>query len=322
MGTPKPNAQDPTTLACPRCGYDLTPMVPPPGPARDAAAVCSECGLHFTWNGLFEALRQLLPRFVEHSKGRLATLIAIPWTFAWLILPHRFWRRITVERKVRLPRAFLWLVVIIPLTRLSETLVIFLIRAWNEWIRYLADISKLPTFSEFARDVQTVFDARREVTGWYADGPPPLELTATLLAMLAALMFLILPQTRRQAKVRLVLVARCWVYANALLAILFLWNLLSLGVSLVIPGEYAIYSGTSWDRIQEILEESADSRTNGFLWIFAAMIAWQVWYWFTALRSMRVRHAGPVAASMLTAAVLATTLFLLLSGLFPLESIM
>lgn len=316
MGTP-----DPTTLACPRCGYDLTPMVPPPGPARDAAAVCSECGLGFTWNGLFEALRQLLPRFVEHSKGRLSTLIAIPWTFAWLILPHRFWRRITIERKVRLPRAFLWLVVILPLTRLSETLVIFLIRAWNEWIRYLADISKLPTFSEFARDVQLAFEARSN-PGWRSDAPPPLTLVAVLLPFFATLMFLILPQTRRQAKVRLVLVARCWIYANALLAILFLWNLLSLGVSLVIPDEYAIYTGSTWYRINEILEESADSRTYGFLWILAAMIAWQAWYWHRALVALRVRHAGPVAASMLTAAALATMLILLLTGLFPLESIM
>lgn len=316
-----PTIPDPTTLACPRCGYDLTPMVPPPGPARDASATCSECGLQFTWNGLFEAKEQILPRFVEHAKPGAALAISIPWTFSWLILPHRFWQRVTVERKVRLYRALLWLVLIIPATRLSETAVIVAINAWHDWIQDLAGIAMLPTFSELVDDARSAFVARSESYRWYSH-PPPLALTATLLPIMAALMLLVLPHTRSQAKVRLVLVARCWVYANALLAILYLWNLASLIFGLVFPDPYSNYSPFSAGRIEEVLDESAGSRNNAFLITFAAMIAWQAWYWLTALRSLRVQHAGWVAASMVTAAALATALLLLLTGRFPLESIM
>lgn len=234
------NPGDHSLLSCPRCGYDLTPMVPAPGPARDAVGKCSECGLGFTWNGLFDALRQLLPRFVEHSKGFRATAIAIFWTLAWLILPHRFWRRITIERKVRLPRAVLWLVVLIPLTRLSETLVIFLANAWASWLPHIADVSMIPTMAELWYDLSEVFTARAN-SGYYDQGEPPLAIIATLLSLFAALMFLILPQTRRQAKVRTALVIRCWVYSHALLAALYMWNLVSITFAGFVP-----YSG--WQR--------------------------------------------------------------------------
>lgn len=315
------NPGDHSLLSCPRCGYDLTPMVPTPGPARDAVGKCSECGLGFTWNGLFDALRQLLPRFVEHSKGFRATAIAIFWTLAWLILPHRFWRRITVERKVRLPRAVLWLVVLIPLTRLSETLAIFLANAWASWLPHIADVSMIPTMAELWYDLSEVFTARAN-SGYYDQGEPPLAIIATLLSLFAALMFLILPQTRRQAKVRTALVVRCWVYSHALLAALYMWNLVSITYAGIVP-----YSGwqrwgfSPWEQIIDALNDASDFRSDAFLLLGSAMVAWQGWYWYTALRSLRIPSAGWVAGSMVLAAMLATTLILLLSGAFPIDSI-
>lgn len=318
MGTP--TIPDPTTLACPRCGYDLTPMVPPPGPARDASATCSECGLQFTWNGLFEAKEQIIPRFVEHAKPGAALAISIPWTFSWLILPHRFWQRVTIEKRVCLRRALFWLVVIIPLTRLSETLLILLFKSWDRVVAYLAGVATMPTWSQVVQDVDHSFNARSWVY-WRSADNPPLASSAILLALFATLMLFILTHTRREAKLRGVLVVRCWIYANSMLATLYMWNLLSIVVSLLIPGQYAT-SGTTSKKIENILDDAANARADGILWILTAMTAWQAWYWVTALRSLRVQHAGWVAASMVTAAALATALLLLLTGRFPLESIM
>lgn len=312
---PRREPVPPSTVECPRCAYDLTPMLPTPGPARDATATCSECGLTFTWNGLFAALRQLLPHFIEHSKGFAATLIAIPWTFAWLVLPHRFWSRVTIERKVRLSRAWLWVLVIVPTLRLSETAVILLAQTWHIVIfAYGA-----PSAYEVSKMVLDAFLIRTK-NSWYHE--PPLAQAALLLSLLSAVMLAILPQTRRQAKVRTALVVRCWLYSNALVAILYLWNAACVIHAALVPDGYMRGLGYSpYQRIEEAIEQAADLRADAFPLFLAAMAAWQLWYWYSALRSLRIKHAPMVTLSMVAAAALATVLVLLLEGEFPIESL-
>lgn len=318
MGTPTipdPTTSDPAFLACPRCGYDLTPMVPPPGPARDASATCSECGLEFNWTRLIEARKQLVPHFVEHAKGFRATIAAIPRTFAWLVLPHRFWRRVRIEHAIILRRAVLWLALVAIAPILIEIVAILGLAAFG------FATNRQPTPATIRQAIEMINAARsmRHVPGWYQS--PPLVLIATALPLCIAAMLLVLPQTRRQAKVRLTHVVRCWIYAHTLAIIVLIWNCLStLYAMFLTPRVYGWSSnGLPYD-IFKYMQDAARSRTHAFPLILAAMLAWQAWYWFTALKiGLRVDRPAAVTASMLTAGTLACLGLLLMLDALPID---
>ncbi len=308
-----PSLAAPSTVECPRCGYDLTPMLPAPGPGRDACATCSECGLTFTWNGLFAALRELLPWFVEHTKGVRLTALAIPWTLAWLALPHLFWRRITVERRVRMDRAFLWLA-LVPILRLSETLVVFLAYAYD-------GSSGGRIMNSLATVKNTLIDAFnvRDLGPWYEGASitsPPFMVSAV-----SAIMLVLLPWTRRQAKVRMRLVVRTWIYSNALLIAILAWNVLEISNAAIFGHQsYRGPSGLMSSRIHDMLLDAADARREGYHVILAFILAWHAWYWYSALRlGLRIKNAAMVALALLLPAALATLLYLLLSGNLPMD---
>jgi len=313
MGTP--TIPDPTTLACPRCGYDLTPMVPPPGPARDASATCSECGLEFNWTRLIEARKQLVPHFVEHAKGFRATIAAIPRTFAWLVLPHRFWRRVRIEHAIVLRRAVLWLALVAIAPTLIEVVAVLGLMTFG----IATNQQPAPLNTREAFQMLTIAWHLRDLKTWIH--PPPVVLIAAALPLCIAATLLILPQTRRQAKVRLAHVVRCWIYAHALAIIVLIWNCLStLYAVFLTPRVYGWWSnGLPYD-IFKYMQDAARSRTHAFPLILAAMLAWQAWYWFTALKiGLRVDRPAAVTASMPTAGTLACLGLLLMLDALPID---
>lgn len=302
---------EPATLACPRCGYDLTPMVPPQGPARDAAGKCSECGLEFTWNGLFTALRQLLPGFVEHARGRWRVLTSIVHTWSWLVFPHRFWSRVTVERTVSLGRAFLWLLVAVGTLRLSETALILGTYAWEAAAGITPFAARGPTLDMLVNTYLI-----RSLAGW--GDPAPVALAAGLFSLFAAIMLVVLPITRQRAKVRLTLVVRAWIYSHALLVPILLFNACEIVYSLIFvdvtnlwrtPDEPSI-------RIAQGVRASAEMREIAMPILLLVMLLWLAWYWYSALRlGWRVPQALVVTLAMVIPAALAVLTFLVVRAL-------
>jgi hypothetical protein len=287
-------------------------MLPAPGLGRNASATCSECGLGFTWVVLLNALRQLLPRFVEHARGRRETVTAIAWTWTWLVFPHRFWSRVTVERKVVLARAILWLMAVVVAMRLAEAAIVFLVYVWEATVS-LRPIGAWWLIKKAALDAYNI----RDLGGW--GDPAPLGLVAGLLSLVSAAMLVILPITRRRAKIRLSLVLRAWIYSNALLAFVLLTNAVEIVASLAFSDMYNLGLGYGMDpseRVFRTVRASGFARAGVLPEIVAFMTLWQAWFWYSALKvGLRVPQAFVVTLALIVPAALATITVLVIRGL-------
>jgi len=205
---------------------------------------CSECGLEFAWGEVCNETRRKLRGVVEHEpSGRMGLRVyaAAWWTWGWTVLPHRFWRRVRMYHPASPGRWLVWL--------LTVLLTMHVLTAGMTAVGYAAHQSVMTTarlgrpdpglhlaarfLSELAAPIAGVELLRLNPIGgftfslpryseirWFQDG-----VAATLAAGLAgsvtfAVVFALLPDTRRVSKVRLVHVGRAFVYGLGWLVLL------------------------------------------------------------------------------------------------------
>jgi hypothetical protein len=304
-------------LACPRCGYDLAGQADATRAANggrlEGGGVCSECGLEFEWADVLDPWRTRVKGFVEHAER--AEFAAVWRTWALALRPWVFWGRVRVEMALRPGRIVLWLILGPVLLWALGSLTAHVIGSTTPgpirppFVPSLAYYWIWPEEDLMYRRFSWSHDPVRSL---------PVAFTGPFAAgLLAPAVLLLLPDTRRLAKVRWVHVLRAAVYGmswtvpvlglrGACRAFLALHNL---GLTRTRWSAAAMSSG--WIQATEAIVGLA----HGFwlLWL-AVFMAWIMAWWLFALRvGWRVEEHRRVFWAMMVPAWLGAALALAVS---------
>jgi hypothetical protein len=202
--------------SCPRCGYDLSGQAD--AARREHAGQlplmgqCSECGLEMEWADAYEPNRTRVRGFIEHVDR---WFLFAAWRTWWMaVLPWVFWRRVKIEMAVRPGRVVVWFFLTLGLLWAlaagacdAVDLVMYpgkggslgemFLRHW------LLGSDVLPGTPFIPKD--DLIGVVREIPAGIGG---PLACAAVVPVVL-----LCLPDTRRLAKLRPVLVFRAFVYS-------------------------------------------------------------------------------------------------------------
>lgn len=218
---------------------------------------CSECGLEYAWRDVF--VPPVYLGMVEHARGLRGWAVGGLRTFLGVWRPRRFWTKMKLEHPLRVGLARVWLmcaVVIgvlgvpllwrcmrLPLLKTSQSFTALLeseAQWWAEghwiarllpgkaalhlqygWLGYSGTYSRGP----WVGGIDNAWNRMTTTTSWWL-------LPMMVMCSVSPAIFLLAPQTRGRAKVRVGHVARWWVYGQGWIVVLFLWQLgiLVLGV--------------------------------------------------------------------------------------------
>jgi hypothetical protein len=282
---------------CPRCGYDQTGTVDTWTDQCPLESLCPECGYTFAWSDVFYPDRQRLPGFFEHERGLWPSFVAAWRTMAWIILPFVFWDRVRMHHEVRVRRVLLWPIVVF------GSLWIFIVAARvsayfvsGEGVGKAARAVGFDLINAAVFPVMAVWEARWTIARNGAAVRTPgvwfeflfLDWSMAFYgiigqAVLVPLLLLLLPETRRRAKVRKAHILRAAVYGQGWL----FFHLLLLLTSAVLGAATANWdTALAWrGPIARLLYEHRFAYTM----LLAAWIA--AWWYFALAKGFCLRHA-------------------------------
>ena len=206
---------------CPRCGYDLSGAIQSWDATCPVEGQCSECGLEFHWGDLLHPQRRIPAWFFEHaSERRFRRTIA---TIVRTARPGRFWQDVRLHHGVRVGR-IVWTIVLlaifsqVALGLAAGSLNYATAEAWDSirprftptWADFYqpAILPQMPTLWNGLSGLSLSFDRGRIA---------PLIVLAWITPLL---LFLILNDTMRLAKVRWVHLLRVGAYSAVPMLIL------------------------------------------------------------------------------------------------------
>ncbi len=254
-----------------------------------------------------------LPGFVEHARTRVERLVWSWTTLLWALLPHRFWRRVTVDRRVDLRGMLLW-----PLLVLAVPYMIWGVtgmgRNYVRWEtfgrRWGASHEPWGYVSAWMRPFFGVAWRQGELAGWFnADA---LLAITPVLAMHGAylLLMLLLTESRRLAALRTVHPLRAFVYGLTCFAPLL--------IMLVGSQVVSVSAGLIQILTPRTGAASLSLPTLKILWgAYAIFLAiWVPWWWAVAMvRVWRLSQGWLVWALLTIVALLASaTSFIVIGG--------
>lgn len=200
------------------------------------------------WRDVFFPHRADLPGFVEHSPGRWRTILSAWRTAWWTLSPWAFWRRVQPSQRTVPRRMALWLVIVVLLPHVlasSAGVLSYFIRSQTPMpVLYapgrggtLTPVPAAPTMLVPAMDGTTVVShfafpivsaqsagagtvVRAIVPGW-----PWYALPALAFCVAWPALWLVLPTTRTQSKLRWSHVARAAVYQCSWISVVTLFRL-------------------------------------------------------------------------------------------------
>lgn len=293
---------------CPRCGYDLSGETSRWEEACPLRGRCPECGTEFEWELIFRPERFALPWFVEHAPS--AQHAARRWlpTLMHVLWPPRFWREVTVTRPVNPTKAVLWLAlpclvlhVVASVTALGTT-------AWYRVgpikIQDVVDSFIVP-FSNF----DWLMYRRWWPTNVF-EIPAPSAVGAATCTF--AVVLLLLPWTRRLAKLRTAHLIRATSFSLWWVILLFafrVWrNLDVIRTAVTPPGGLPIPGLPPGTWVATVVGTPLGSEWPqglGFV-----LFAWTLWWWWCACNiGWRVDRGRWVWALLAAAASIAALIF-------------
>lgn len=301
---------------CPRCGYDQRGVVMTWTESCPLDGICSECGYHFEWADVMRPDRTRLRRFFEHERGLWRSWISALVTLAWAMAPWAFWSRVRLHHEPKPRRMLLWLIVAVasiwtviavarlgtfaletfylggPARNLSEGIgnslafPVFLV-GWGPGTNL-----KLP-FGTFSMPPIECL-----VLEW-----SPLYFGLFAQAILLPLLLLILPETRRRAKVRPAHVLRAGVYGQSWIFFHLLF-LLSTAFDGLLAFDWDVSIGMSGPLLGWL---------DHFRVVYALFLAGWIaaWWWFALARGFRIERPTLHWLVLMVAAVLGLMIFAL-----------
>ncbi len=307
------------TVSCPRCGYDQRGVVESWADACPTTGVCTECGLEFEWRELLNPAYGLPRWCVEYADGWPRVPLAIARTLWTTLRPWHFWGTLKMTHSPRLWRmvAYLGTLGIALYLVFAVSVGIAATRCWpfNATGNYTSTVSasEVAWFTAWRPlSMRTLGSAMPNAQGKTAGATPlggawpknafdsaflvnkPLRLALVFAVVFFAacpLGFVVLPHTRKRAKVRWGHIARIFAYSlggAAIIVALILWS-----------GQDRMkvqVGGNPWlaGRIVEV--------TIVLTTLFLAS-----WWYFASSRYLRMTRAWvPVTAVMLMAGLAAS----------------
>lgn len=331
--------------SCPRCGYDQSGLVAAWQSSCPLAGTCSECGLEFEWADVLNADRKPLRGFVEHERRGilgLRLLVAALRTFTWTWLPWRFWAKVRLHHPVRRSRWAVWFLLMIGSIHVLGTCAHVAARlilhqrtasmaaGTSDLVEYVLEAVAQPiAVIQATDDPSTGSTTLTNPFMWrvhwlfkekgYLGGSVWMTFTVPMLAASFAfpLLLLILPDTRRIAKVRVVHLARAFVYSLSWVGALAVFRLFRCVVAIFEPPYSSIYRspprGWVWS-----LAPDGETLRDWRLHALAPMLLWlSVWWLACIWRGLRLPRPiftwGVLLIAVMLAVMLAGTLTLIWS---------
>jgi hypothetical protein len=122
------DAHQPSKFECPRCGYDLAPVIRADAIGVDADVTCSECGLALRLDELARGAAHP-PWFIEAHARRYSVPTRFLHTFMHSFFPERFWRDLRMDAPVSLRGVLLYVLgifILIHATHAARAVVVIL----------------------------------------------------------------------------------------------------------------------------------------------------------------------------------------------------
>lgn len=238
-----PAHSDSKHTLCPRCGYDLQGALQARKDESELRGRCSECGLDYDWQDILDPRRDRPQWCIEYAQTIREILGRSVLTFFMMLWPWKFWHQLKMSHEVR------WIGLGFFLACLTVgsyafavlvgnvcTLLITLVNGM-EWLRSDPSFA-VQTFPFVAPSIYS-----RELT-WMLDQTYATRFLALLFAYIAFLPvgFVLLPVSRRKAKVRLRHLLRIAIYSVSISFMPFLVVVSFVGFDLV--NQYAL--GSTW----------------------------------------------------------------------------
>lgn len=298
-------------VECPRCGYDMSGAnAAAGGRAATGNALCSECGLECAWADVLDPSRRDVPGFFEHAgNGVWALVTSAVRTLVWVAM-CTLWRRVTVFQRVSVRRAVVWLLLVLGTMHaagsvLSCLRVMLLLQGlWGTG----APAGSMTTAGFVWQVVSCWAYPLADVwgqTGWAGLSMTwsywPRSVSAAVCAhMMAVVVMLALPTTRRLAKVRVAHVARAGVYGFGWVAFLCLFRIVRNVVVL-----FEILATRARGQLVKLPGGGVAPRLGGPSPIFidslpelllvSVTLGWvAAWWWVTLKKGWGVERAGLV----------------------------
>jgi hypothetical protein len=304
-------------LGCPRCGYDVRGAVAEWTDCCPLDGRCPECGHDFAWREVMRPELSEPPWCVEHAP-RTRLVRAGCATMLRSLRPRRFWSALSMSQRMRPRRlgAYLGLLVALVVGTFVFAQAAVALQARHRIARYpsVAAVSHSYAMAVFEA-VSRPLGRRSTGTITMADGqvmpyPAPNVLRVPLrwlgagilgwvfgtgLYVLQPVGFIVLPMSRRRARVRWAHLLRVTTYSLVFPALVLVLAFLAFAAAPHLP---------SWARL---------SATGAVVGAMLAQVVLLVVWWATAIRHyLRMPNAALVAIVLLVMNALAVAVVLVL----------
>lgn len=300
-----PRAAPTPQLSCPRCGYDVSGVVPTWKESCPLDGTCSECGLKFPWADLF-APDRLHPHWsFEHArKKRVLSLLG---TIVRTARPGLLWKQLRLAAPVRPARLAVLVATVALATHLLTAGAAAKLYGPLRWPPGWAW-----TGTNWARTTGTPWREVCLFLAWpYSEtlywfrvvGPFSVFLLAW--SALAPLPFLVLPKTMAQAQVRRAHLFRGWAYGMVLVCGL---GLLDVALTVV----HFMSTQSKWANVALAIVNTCRPVIVTALALGAGSLLVRWWWLFTSAY-LQLPKPKRVTAAMLTISLLGAVIVCLVA---------
>ncbi len=309
---PKKHSRSPDSAshACPRCNYDQSGLIATWADTCPLEGVCSECGYAFAWSDVLNPRRRILRGFFEHASGMWGSWVAALRTLLWTIWPGGFWSKVKMHHEPRLkmlwwiPVWFITLWALVCAVRLATALI------WASQGMLSGTALKAEIVNAFIQPVADCYwwrlagQSRLSLEFWIADWSPGI-LGLMSQSLLFPVLLLVLPETRRRAKVRPMHIIRATVYGHA-------WIVCIPITYLAMATEYFVGAvSNTWPHMIN------DFVMDYYPFIILLVAVWiGVWWWMVLKRCFDVAQPVFHWFVLMVPAVLLVAVFMLFDSTF------
>lgn len=285
--------QNTPTPICPKCGYDQSGEIATWSTQCPIEGTCPECGYQLHWPDIVNPARIKLPWFIEHAKSKRQLITRTLPTLWILLIPNRYWRRVTMESPRSIKTYLLWLTLVNLFLHLLTTAALF---ASNFFYHFQLNASINQRMSTFPQGQQQQFatlitDLQSSeylipiigeslltpmiFRGNFTEGIASALFGVALISMGISLMWLILysafPVTRKRTQLRMVHINRATVVAG-------LTPLIAIQLARLLEAVHfaGIYSS--------IMSQVSLMVVPLTVICIIAMFVWTQWFWIAATR--------------------------------------
>ncbi len=192
---------------------------------------CPECGHESAWADLFDPRRQELNGFIEHAHGPLRVFADAWRTWIVALAPPLFFAQVTLDRRVRIGRMVVWLllVIVVPhaIASACAMLHLFLVHEIRLTMPVAIPGRTVPQFlTAWTYPLALLSNTWGVTPAWTTMRWPPYVAPGLAFSGSWVVLMVLLPQSRHRAKLLFGHVLRGAVYGSAWIVVLVLYRML------------------------------------------------------------------------------------------------